>query len=60
MQYLSKATSISLPSLPYLPIKIHKASGSNLTFESLEGFPPVSTYASLADANRNFHYSQAQ
>jgi branched-chain amino acid transport system substrate-binding protein len=35
-------------------------SGLNLTFESLKRFPPVSPHASLADANRNFHYSQVR
>ena len=35
------------------------ASGSNLTFESWKGFPSGSLHASLAHANRNFHYSQA-
>ena len=35
------------------------ASGLNLTFESLKGFPPVWSHASLADASRNFHHSQA-
>ena len=35
-------------------------SGSNLTFESEEGFPADSSRASLAHANRNFHHSQAQ
>jgi rubrerythrin len=34
-------------------------SGSNLTFESWKGFPSGSLHASLAHANRNFHYSQA-
>ena len=37
-----------------------EASGSNLTFESEEGFPADSSRASLAHANRNFHHSQAQ
>ena len=37
-----------------------RASGLNLTFESLKGFPPVSHHASLTDANRNFHHSQAR
>jgi len=36
------------------------ASGSNLTFESEEGFPADSSRASLAHANWNFHHSQAQ
>ena len=36
------------------------ASGSNLTFESEEGFPADSSRASLAHANRNLHHSQAQ
>ena len=35
------------------------SSGSNLTFESWKGFPSGSLHASLAHANRNFHYSQA-
>src|SRR5258705_2968041 len=35
-------------------------SGSNLTFESEEGFPADSSRASLAHENRNFHHSQAQ
>ena len=35
------------------------ASGSNLTFESWKGFPSGSLHASLAHANRNFHFSQA-
>ena len=35
-------------------------SGSNLTFESEEGFPADSSRASLAHANRNFHHSQVQ
>ena len=35
------------------------AIGSNLTFESWKGFPSGSLHASLAHANRNFHYSQA-
>jgi hypothetical protein len=34
-------------------------SGSNLTFESPQGFPAGSLHASLADANGNFHHSQA-
>ena len=34
-------------------------SGSNLTFESWKGFPSGSLHASLAHANRNFHFSQA-
>ena len=36
-----------------------RPSGSNLTFESWKGFPSGSLHASLAHANRNFHYSQA-
>ena len=36
------------------------ASGSNLTFESWKGFPSGSLHASLAHANRNFHFSQAR
>ena len=36
------------------------ASGSNLTFESREGFPADSIRASLAHANWNLHYSQAR
>ena len=39
--------------------KVRAASGSNLTFESWKGFPSGSLHASLAHANRNFHYSQA-
>ena len=35
------------------------ASGANLTFKSWKGFPSGSLHASLAHANRNFHYSQA-
>ena len=38
---------------------IKHPSGSNLTFESWKGFPSGSLHASLAHANRNFHYSQA-
>ena len=34
-------------------------SGLRLTFESQRGFPADSMHASLAHANRNFHYSQA-
>jgi hypothetical protein len=36
------------------------SSGSNLTFESQQGFPADSIGASLAYANGNFHYSQAR
>jgi len=36
------------------------ASGSNLTFESRQGFPADSIRASLAHANWNLHYSQAR
>ena len=35
-------------------------SGSRLTFESGRGFPSYWMHASLAHANRNFHYSQAR
>jgi hypothetical protein len=37
-----------------------RASGSNLTFESQQGFPAGSLRASLADANGNFYHSQAR
>ena len=33
------------------------SSGSNLTFKSWKGFPSGSLHASLAHANRHFHFS---
>src|SRR5665811_1042868 len=39
--------------------RISRASGQNLTIESLVGFPPVFARASLAHARRDFHYRLA-
>ena len=48
-----------LDNLTLIMVNSSDASGSNLTFESWKGFPSGSLHASLAHANRNFHYSQA-
>ena len=50
---------ITVPKSEREPFSSHVPSGSNLTFESEEGFPADSSRASLAHANRNFHHSQA-
>jgi hypothetical protein len=41
-------------------LRAKRASGSNLTFESRNGFPLDSTRASLAYVKRDFHHSQAR
>jgi hypothetical protein len=45
--------------LAVLYTKLRGSNGIRLTFESPRGLPAESMHASLAHANRNFHYSQA-
>ena len=56
---IGTALALSLFGVARQPATALTASGSNLTFESWKGFPSGSLHASLAHANRNFHFSQA-